>query len=280
MPSIRVIVYPCGVQGKGAGDEIAQAIRKANARHECDLLIVCRGGGSIEDLWAFNEEAMARAVLESELPVVSGVGHETDFTICDFVADVRAETPTAAATLVAPDRAELDARARSALLRVRSQALRALEQRMQRTDQLAGRLRHPAARLRERLRALRQLATRLALAWRSHHAHRVMRFEPLLARWTQRVQVEWPQREAVRHSAQLLSRAAAARMQVLAARVAQCELALAHLNPEAVLARGYSLVLRADGSIVQSSRDIALGERLQLRFAHGDARVEVREKSD
>ena len=103
-PALRVVVYPTTVQGDGAAAEIAQAIRTANVRREVDVLIVGRGGGSIEDLWAFNEEVVAQAVFESVLPVVSGVGHETDFTICDFVADARAPTPTGAAALVAPDR--------------------------------------------------------------------------------------------------------------------------------------------------------------------------------
>ncbi|HEX5863995.1 MAG TPA: exodeoxyribonuclease VII large subunit, partial [Casimicrobiaceae bacterium] len=106
-PSLRVIVYPTSVQGSGAAVEIAAAIATANARAEVDVLIVCRGGGSIEDLWAFNEEIVARALLDSRIPIVSGVGHETDFTICDFVADVRAPTPTAAAALVALERTAL-----------------------------------------------------------------------------------------------------------------------------------------------------------------------------
>jgi exodeoxyribonuclease VII large subunit len=106
-PGLPVILYPASVQGAGAAAEIAAAIRLANAHAKVDVLIVCRGGGSLEDLWAFNEEVVARAVFESRLPIVSGVGHETDFTICDFVADVRAATPTAAASLVVPERAAL-----------------------------------------------------------------------------------------------------------------------------------------------------------------------------
>ena len=110
-PALRVIVYPAAVQGETAAADIAQAIGLANARAEVDALIVCRGGGSIEDLWAFNEEIVARAIHGSRLPVVSAVGHETDFTISDFVADVRAPTPTAAATLIAPDCGEYCRRA-------------------------------------------------------------------------------------------------------------------------------------------------------------------------
>ncbi|MBQ9724189.1 MAG: exodeoxyribonuclease VII large subunit, partial [Neisseriaceae bacterium] len=107
MPNIEIIVYPTAVQGKGSENEIAAAIHTANERREVDTLIVCRGGGSIEDLWAFNEEITVRAVANSALPIVSGVGHETDFTLCDFAADMRAATPTAAAELCSPDKEEL-----------------------------------------------------------------------------------------------------------------------------------------------------------------------------
>ena len=102
MPSIPVVVYPAAVQGAGAGAKLAEAIQQAANRGECDVLILCRGGGSIEDLWAFNEEVVARAIAGCPIPIVSGVGHETDFTIADFVADVRAPTPTGASQLVCP----------------------------------------------------------------------------------------------------------------------------------------------------------------------------------
>src|ERR1019366_665268 len=107
LPSVPVVLYPTPVQGTGSAEKIALAIQLANRRAECDVLIVCRGGGSIEDLWAFNSEVVARAIHACKLVVVSAVGHETDFTIADFIADVRAPTPTAAAQIATPDRAEL-----------------------------------------------------------------------------------------------------------------------------------------------------------------------------
>ena len=107
MPSIPVVIYPAPVQGEGAGNKLAAAVRTASARAEVDVLIVCRGGGSMEDLWEFNSEALVREVARCSVPVVCGVGHETDFTLVDFAADVRAPTPTAAAALAVPDRAEL-----------------------------------------------------------------------------------------------------------------------------------------------------------------------------
>ena len=148
------------MQGAGAADEIAAAIAAANIHARVDVLIVCRGGGSIEDLWAFNEEVLARALFESRIPVISGVGHETDFTICDFVADARAPTPTAAAVLAVPDRAALRRAGAARLRALRSMRVtRALELRMQRIDLASRRLVHPAARIAQQ-RASRRLACR------------------------------------------------------------------------------------------------------------------------
>jgi exodeoxyribonuclease VII large subunit len=160
MPALPVILYPAAVQGEGAEKELAAAIASANTHAKVDVLIVCRGGGSIEDLWAFNEEAVARAVFESALPVVSGVGHETDFTICDFVADVRAPTPTAAAALVAPDRETLLSQLATQVTRWRQGFERALERRMQRLDLASRRLVHPAARLAQQRETLQHVAAR------------------------------------------------------------------------------------------------------------------------
>ena len=161
-PSLPVIVYPALVQGDGAARDIAEAIATANRRAEVDVLIVCRGGGSLEDLWAFNEEAVARAVHGSALPIVSGVGHETDVTICDLVADVRAATPTAAATLVVPDIAEHRHRAGQLARRLARAADHALARRAQSLDGVARRLVHPSARLEAQRARLADLAVRLA----------------------------------------------------------------------------------------------------------------------
>jgi exodeoxyribonuclease VII large subunit len=168
MPSLPIVLYPASVQGEGAAQEIAAAIGAANAHASVDVLIVCRGGGSIEDLWAFNEELVARAVFESRVPIVSGVGHETDFTICDFVADARAPTPTAAAALVVPDRAELFSQLHSRATRWVRALERSLERRMQRVDIASRRLIHPAARLAQQ----RERLDRAATHWRRAAATR------------------------------------------------------------------------------------------------------------
>lgn len=169
--AIPVIVYPAPVQGEGAAARIAAAIGTASARGECDVLLLVRGGGSIEDLWQFNEEAVARAIRASRIPVVVGVGHESDFTIADFAADRRAPTPTAAAELASPARTEMLARVAERARSVSREMRRRLEYAMQALDGCARRLVHPAERLRSHGTLIAQLGARLALAF-SHHVHR------------------------------------------------------------------------------------------------------------
>jgi exodeoxyribonuclease VII large subunit len=167
-PAIPVVVYPAPVQGEGAAGKLAQAIAAASRRAESDVLLLVRGGGSIEDLWQFNEEALARAIRASAIPVVVGVGHETDFTIADFAADERAPTPTAAAELVSPPREALLARVAENVARLSREARRRIEYAMQAVDALARRLVHPAERLRASRQHLGHLAARLAAATAQH----------------------------------------------------------------------------------------------------------------
>jgi exodeoxyribonuclease VII large subunit len=176
--SIPVIVYPVPVQGEGAAGKIAQMLATASARAECDVLLLVRGGGSIEDLWQFNEEAVARAIRASRIPVVVGVGHETDVTIADFAADRRAPTPTAAAEMASPSREELAARVAELARRAAREAQRRIEYAIQAVDALARRLVHPRERLRASTQLLGQLAARVALA----AARRMDAFDAQLAR--------------------------------------------------------------------------------------------------
>ena len=163
-PCLPVTVYPVPVQGEGAAMRIARMLRIANQRAECDVLLLVRGGGSIEDLWQFNEEAVARAIRASAIPVVVGVGHETDFTIADFAADQRAPTPTAAAELVSPSRTELLMRINELGQRATREALRRIHYAMQAVDALARRVVHPRERLRASGQLVDQLSARLASA--------------------------------------------------------------------------------------------------------------------
>jgi exodeoxyribonuclease VII large subunit len=169
--ALPVIVYPAPVQGEGAAERLAAALRLASRRGECDVLLLVRGGGSIEDLWCFNDERVARAIRASAIPVVVGVGHESDFTIADFAADQRAPTPTAAAELASPSRAEILARLAEDLRRMSREMRRRLEYAMQKLDACTRRLVHPAERLRSNRNHVMQLGARLAFAF-GHRVHR------------------------------------------------------------------------------------------------------------
>ncbi|MCX7141637.1 MAG: exodeoxyribonuclease VII large subunit [Proteobacteria bacterium] len=274
-PSIPVIIYPAPVQGEGAAQKIAAAIAAAARRNECDVLILCRGGGSIEDLWAFNDEELARTIYACPIPLVSGIGHETDFTIAEFVADRRAATPTAAAELVSPARAELIAelqQLRRALLR---QMQFALEARAQRVDSMAGRLQSPADRLRASAALIGAARVRLAAAfalcsrdaeWRlSHAARRLTAAMPSLGMLQQRLtQLETS-----------LKRATPQRLARISEDVARLSQALTHLDPATVLGRGYAIARRADGSVVRDGAMLHSGDSLELTFARGGAAVRV-----
>lgn len=276
-PHLSAILYPAPVQGEGAAQQLASAIALANRRAEVDVLLLVRGGGSLEDLWAFNEEILARAIAASALPVIAGVGHESDVTIADLVADWRAATPTAAAEIATAG--WLDVRRRLIGL---ADALRAalryrLRTAMQRLDGLAVRLRHPASRLREDRRRLQMLALRLANAGERrlarHHlacrwvASRLQRVKPDLAVRRQRLSAS---EQRLRHAAERLLAVRQASLAELAAK-------LAALSPRATLERGFSIVRDADGRIVRDATGLQLGAPLRLCFAAGEARARVEE---
>jgi exodeoxyribonuclease VII large subunit len=276
-PGLPVIIYPAPVQGEGAAARIAEAVRVAGARAECDVLIVCRGGGSIEDLWAYNDEKLARAICACPIPVVSGVGHETDFTIADFVADVRAPTPTAAAQLASPDRGEVCEHVRQLELRFARVMKRSLENRMQRLDYLSKCLVHPGDRLRSQLQHLSHLANRLCGSWKRYAearswetrraAHELAATRPDLRRLDDRC-------------AELLRRLLdgnRARVDTAQTRLAALESHLKHLNPQLVLERGYSIATDATGTIVRDAARLAPGDGLTVTFARGSARTSVDE---
>jgi exodeoxyribonuclease VII large subunit len=275
MPGIDVVIYPTPVQGEGAAQQIAAAIGAASARAECDVLIVCRGGGSLEDLWAFNEEVVARAIAVCAVPVVSGVGHETDFTIADFVADVRAATPTAAAELVSPDRAQLARRVSGAAATLRRALWRTLERRMQQADYLSRRLLHPGERIAVQQRHLEQLAPRLAAAWGRAQDARRFALSRQWHRWRAVAPRVAELRAAHARLAQALPRAVALRLAGYAQALDQLQSHLIHLDPRAVLARGYAIVRKGE-TVVTSSAQLAVGMQVEITLGQGvaEARVE------
>lgn len=162
-PNTAVIIYPTPVQGKGAAERIAAAINQASTRQEVDTLIICRGGGSMEDLWQFNEEVVARAIAHCDIPTISGIGHETDFTISDFVADIRAATPTAAAELACQDMSHLKQKLASIKQQLTRQMMQNINQQVQKIDFLARQLTSPAQKLGAQVDSLKQLHKRLDL---------------------------------------------------------------------------------------------------------------------
>ena len=237
-PLAGVVVAPAAVQGEAAPEEIARGIALLNRLPDVDVIVVGRGGGSLEELWAFNSETVVRAVYASRVPVVAAVGHETDWTLTDYVADVRASTPSAAAELVTPDRAELAVSLTRLERRLREAVRRGLDQRRRRLSELTGRriFQDPAGAVcGRRSEILDHLATRLVLA------------------------------------AQLTLRRVSARHGALTGR-------LAGLDPRAVLARGYSICTREDtGEIVTAARTLAAGERVAVTFRQGRASCTVDE---
>ncbi|MFK8015911.1 MAG: exodeoxyribonuclease VII large subunit [Gammaproteobacteria bacterium] len=279
-PAVPVVIYPVPVQGDAAAPAIVQAIRTAEARAECDVLIIARGGGSLEDLWPFNEEAVAWSVFECPIPTVSAVGHETDVTICDFVADVRAPTPSAAAELVVPDRATLMAALRATDQRGRRALHRHLEQATQslRHLTLRHRARHPgtivqrmAQRVDDAERRLGQALTRTLTAKR----HRLQRLGDQLLRQS-------PDRRLAALSARLASAGRAldqsmtTRVRRERARLDLASRALDTMGPQATLERGYAIVTKAnDGRIANDAAQLSVGDQLDIRLARGTAGATV-----
>ena len=232
MPSIPIVIYPTPVQGKGAAALIANAVRLANQRGECDVLIICRGGGSIEDLWQFNEEIVARAIAECSIPIISGIGHETDFTICDFVADMRAATPTAAAELATPSRESMLNRLNQLKQQLTKNTQYFLSQRSQTLDYLARRLTSPLQKIEQQQTYLAQIGYRLNASINQ--------------------QLQTKQHNLLRLSQNLQ-----------------------HLNPQAVLTRGYAFVQNKLGAIISSSEQLQSGDEVILTFEIGSAEVKI-----
>ncbi|MFA6015589.1 MAG: exodeoxyribonuclease VII large subunit [Gallionellaceae bacterium] len=275
MPSIPVILYPTPVQGSDAPSKIAAAIQAANQRKECDTLIVCRGGGSIEDLWAFNEEIVAHAIAGSQIPVISGVGHETDFTIADFVADHRAATPTAAAQAAVPDAQELTQRLNIIARHLAHASSRRLEQFMQQLDYLHRRLVHPSKRVAQQQQHLQQLQQRLQLA-RQHGAQQQhWRWQTL----QQRLQRARPEVNTLQiHCNTLENRLQELIVHQLERHVlhlSTLQSHLQHLDPKQVFNRGYAMIRDTQGRIVSDTHNVALGDALEITVAKGRLSAEV-----
>lgn len=272
-PGVAVVLYPAPVQGADAPAALVAALRAAARRRECDVLLLVRGGGSIEDLWAFNDEALARAIAASPIPVISGVGHETDFTIADFVADERAPTPTGAAARAVPDRGELAERVLRTAARLERAWWRRIETIEQRLDTAARLLRSPSEQWQLRSHRLHTLSQRIVAFGRLSLQQRAMRLERLCAALrAPRTDVA---EQRLAHAARALQRATADRLARLDERTARAAAALELVSPRAVLERGYAIVHDAAGHVVASVESTARGDALRVTLRDGRLDVAV-----
>jgi exodeoxyribonuclease VII large subunit len=278
-PLAAICIHPVPVQGAQAAEHIAAAIALASARNDCDVLIVARGGGSLEDLWAFNEEIVARALFECRVPVITGIGHETDFTIADFVADVRAPTPSGAAELAVPDAREWLQRFVSIETQLAGRLRQCMRRLRDRADWLHRRLGqlHPGATLRQQSqrvdeleeclrRAIRQQIAQLhaRLVTDTSHLHRC---SPVLRLAVARSRLE--------HTRSQLAAAIRAKLETARARHALVARTLDAVSPLATLNRGYAIVTDDRGNVLTAASQVTIGAEIEARLARGSVTARI-----
>ncbi len=256
-PHVRIVLYPSLVQGSLACANLVEAINQASLRKEANVLLVCRGGGSLEDLWAFNDEGVVRAIAACSLPVVTGIGHDSDITLSDLASDVHAPTPTAAAELAAPQRQDCIATLDAIQALLQRSMQRRLDQAEQRLDAIAARLRTPAQRLQSHVQRLNALQSRLAQA----RIHLIQQRKTSLQTWPQRL--SFATHTVLKNQQQKLS---------------NLEQRLNNLNPRNVLARGFAWLQDDAGRAVTSVTQLSVGDELRTVLADGDVNVTVNEK--
>ena len=279
-PSLPVVIYPTAVQGDDAPGQIVRAIELANARQECDVLIVGRGGGSLEDLWSFNDERVARAIFASRIPVVSAVGHETDVTIADFVADLRAPTPSAAAEMVSRNQLELLRQLQNGQQRLEMAMDYFLANRTRRFTQLHHRLQqqHPQLRLARQQTVLERLRQRMNLAVDNQLKRAVQRQQ----RVTQRLNQHNPQPRIYRAQTRIqqleyrLAKNLRARLSSTRERFGNAVTHLEAVSPLSTLARGYSVTTATDGKVLKQTKQVKAGDVLTTRLSDGWVESEVK----
>jgi exodeoxyribonuclease VII large subunit len=280
--NVHVTLFPVRVQGDEAAREIVKALKFFNQQKFADVLILARGGGSIEDLWSFNEEIVARAIFDSEIPVISGVGHETDFTIADFVADVRASTPSAAAELVVQTRREFDkhiADLRDALAEQLRYRILVLSRRV---HELAGRrgFRRPLDLLRQRRQRADELTSRVALGLRARLEQSRKRFTGAHMRiisFDFRVKIAALRLRLEKRSAELGVRADRL-LRVKRERLARLALQLEERSFLKVLERGYAIATDASGNVLRDAAQVQLGDSVAIQLHRGRLLTDVKKK--
>jgi exodeoxyribonuclease VII large subunit len=275
--AVPVIIYPALVQGDKAAKAIVEIFNKIKQEPLCDVLILARGGGSLEDLQAFNDESVARAIYQCKIPVVSGVGHETDTTIADFAADARAATPTAAAELISESLLHINNSLQILQTRIQNACLQKLTSHMQSVDLMGSRLRHPQETLnrqKERLAAIEHRLLQTTRGEVARHSHAVSGFKNTL-------QTHSPLNQLLRHQSNIeslqhrLSQIAKSKLKMIGNSLDSMGKQLQHLNPENIVQRGYA-VLTVDDQVVSSIHDTTTGQHLKARLKDGELDVEVK----
>ena len=280
--NVHLTVYPVRVQGEGASTEIVRAVQFFNRKRMVDVLILARGGGSLEDLWAFNEEEVARAISASQIPVISGVGHETDFTIADFVADVRASTPSAAAELVVQTRREFDKHIADLRETLASQIRYRLLELSRRVHELSARrgFRRPLDLLRQQRQRADEMTSRLALGLRAQLEKSRKRFTAAHLRimsFDFRSKIAGFRLRLERRSADLSLRAERL-LRAKRERLARLALQLEERSPLRVLERGYAIATDAAGNVLRDAAQVALGDTVAVQLHRGRLITEVKKK--
>lgn len=277
-PHVEVYVYPTAVQGAEAAEQIARALGQAIADAQVQTILLVRGGGSLEDLWSFNDERVARLIYASPIPVISGIGHETDFTIADFVADQRAPTPTAAAELCCESREQSNADLLGVLRRLQQSQARIIERSSLRLDRATARIKSPQQRI-------AHMQQQLSAA--NHRLGHLMTLEPRRLRLQQlqaRLQRSAPETARARQRTQeLQQRLLQSSQRVLTQKkneLHQIQQTLHAFNPEAVLDRGYAIVRNSTGQIVKNAVDVQMNDDLQVQLAQGHLLVKLKQKHD
>jgi len=270
-PQINVLIYPTAVQGDTAASEIAKMIKLANEHKKCDVIIVGRGGGSLEDLWAFNEEVVARAIAESSIPIVSAVGHEVDFTIADFVSDYRAPTPSAAAEKLSPDQYEWQQNLDHLMDRIYHSINRKLTIEQQKVDNLSSHIKHPGKKLLEHAERLIELEVRLNQAYQRTTANKKQTLNTL----KQRLMSQSPSHKLTTAKEKLeneflklnssIKRTLENKQQQLSLNVQTLET----VSPLATLSRGYAIVSSKEHTVVRSVNNVSEGCEIKTKLSDG-----------
>lgn len=276
-PPLPIIIYPTLVQGNLAAKNIVEAIKTANRRKECDVLILSRGGGSLEDLWPFNEEIVARAIFASHIPIVAGIGHEVDFTIADFVADERAPTPSAAAEIVAPNKSDLSKEINQYFSHLLKSIKSDIKHGIIELAHLSKRLRHPGQRIREQMQFIDQMEQSLSLALQHVIAYKKAKLEHLNAKFS----AFHPKSQIANYQhylktlSQRLNLSMSHQLKNWNEKIKNLAFSLDAINPLRTLERGFSIVTKKDGMIVRNAKEVKIKERVLIKLAHGKLDCEV-----